>query len=291
MIYTADHLDDARAVFMFRPEHEPLDYDHRDVGAQQTLLRDAFTGHRHRSRPLADRAGPHARVLLRCHHAAGDDELVARTRDAGRRRRLLPGSAVGGSTSLAVYGAYVLAGELARAGGDHVAAFAAYERIMMPTGAAAAGEFAERRADPIPSSVRGARTHRRRPVDLGAAAGVDPAVTRFNDKGVRLYDSIAGLTTRRGVRLYDTMPVPDRRDAETALRAVILVEFTTLVAVVGGCRARVGQRVRRQEAVAVLGGQLPGPGHEGFLAAYPRAPDSRRCTAPSHRSTAGSRCP
>jgi 2-polyprenyl-6-methoxyphenol hydroxylase-like FAD-dependent oxidoreductase len=40
---------------------------------------------------------------------------------------------VGGSTSLAVYGAYVLAAELARAGGDHVAAFASYERTMLPS--------------------------------------------------------------------------------------------------------------------------------------------------------------
>ncbi len=31
-----------------------------------------------------------------------------------------PGPAVGGSTSLAVLGAYVLAGELARAGGDYI---------------------------------------------------------------------------------------------------------------------------------------------------------------------------
>jgi 2-polyprenyl-6-methoxyphenol hydroxylase-like FAD-dependent oxidoreductase len=44
-----------------------------------------------------------------------------------------PGPAVGGSTSLAVYGAYVLAAELARAGGDHVAAFASYERTMLPS--------------------------------------------------------------------------------------------------------------------------------------------------------------
>jgi 2-polyprenyl-6-methoxyphenol hydroxylase-like FAD-dependent oxidoreductase len=44
-----------------------------------------------------------------------------------------PGPAVGGSTSLAVYGAYVLATELTQAGGDHVAAFAAYERTMMPS--------------------------------------------------------------------------------------------------------------------------------------------------------------
>lgn len=41
-----------------------------------------------------------------------------------------PGAAVGGSTSLAMVGAYVLAGELAIADGDHVRAFAAYESAM-----------------------------------------------------------------------------------------------------------------------------------------------------------------
>ena len=41
-----------------------------------------------------------------------------------------PGPAVGGSTSLAVLGAYVLAGEMERAGGDYTAAFAAYEQVM-----------------------------------------------------------------------------------------------------------------------------------------------------------------
>jgi 2-polyprenyl-6-methoxyphenol hydroxylase-like FAD-dependent oxidoreductase len=41
-----------------------------------------------------------------------------------------PGPAVGGSTSLAVLGAYVLAGELAAAGGDHGRAYPAYEREM-----------------------------------------------------------------------------------------------------------------------------------------------------------------
>jgi 2-polyprenyl-6-methoxyphenol hydroxylase-like FAD-dependent oxidoreductase len=41
-----------------------------------------------------------------------------------------PGPAVGGSTSLAVVGAYVLASELAVADGDHTGAFAAYERAM-----------------------------------------------------------------------------------------------------------------------------------------------------------------
>src|SRR5262249_6354727 len=38
----------------------------------------------------------------------------------------------GQGSSLALIGAYVLAGELAAASGDHRAAFAAYERVMRP---------------------------------------------------------------------------------------------------------------------------------------------------------------
>ncbi|GAA3378100.1 hypothetical protein GCM10020367_56310 [Streptomyces sannanensis] len=40
--------------------------------------------------------------------------------------------ASGQGTSLALVGAYVLAGELAAAAGDHAAGFAAYEREMRP---------------------------------------------------------------------------------------------------------------------------------------------------------------
>ena len=43
MVYTADHLDDARAVFLFRPR-QPLDYDHRDVARQKELLRARIRG-------------------------------------------------------------------------------------------------------------------------------------------------------------------------------------------------------------------------------------------------------
>ena len=51
---------------------------------------------------------------------------VALVGDAG----YCPGPAVGGSTSLAVVGAYTLAGELAAAGGDPARAFPAYEEAM-----------------------------------------------------------------------------------------------------------------------------------------------------------------
>jgi 2-polyprenyl-6-methoxyphenol hydroxylase-like FAD-dependent oxidoreductase len=53
---------------------------------------------------------------------------VALVGDAG----YCPAPAVGGGTSLAVIGAYVLASELAVAGGDHVSGYAAYERALAP---------------------------------------------------------------------------------------------------------------------------------------------------------------
>ena len=43
-----------------------------------------------------------------------------------------PGPAVGGGTTLAVVGAYVLASELAAAGGDQARGLAAYEQVLRP---------------------------------------------------------------------------------------------------------------------------------------------------------------
>ena len=42
-VYSAAHMDDARAIFMFRPKHQ-LDYHYRDTAQQKTLLRSAFDG-------------------------------------------------------------------------------------------------------------------------------------------------------------------------------------------------------------------------------------------------------
>lgn len=42
-VYSAAHMDDARAVFMFRPRHQ-LDYHYRDTARQKALLRQAFDG-------------------------------------------------------------------------------------------------------------------------------------------------------------------------------------------------------------------------------------------------------
>ena len=53
---------------------------------------------------------------------------VALVGDAG----YCPGPAVGGGTSLAIIGAYVLASELAKAGGDPARGFAAYQDALEP---------------------------------------------------------------------------------------------------------------------------------------------------------------
>ncbi|MEU3778894.1 FAD-dependent oxidoreductase, partial [Streptomyces sp. NPDC032472] len=102
-----------------------------------------------------------------------------------------PGPAVGGSTSLAVVGAYVLAGQLARAGGDHERAFPAYERAMAEQvhGSRAAALSAAKTL--VPTSrlgvwglAQGARLISALP------AGPGRALVRLTTKSARLHDSV-----------------------------------------------------------------------------------------------------
>lgn len=193
-IYTADHLDDARAVFLFR-DKEGLDYDHHDVLRQKELLRYAFAG-------MHDRVDGWLAEIERTPTFYFDSITQLRTDRWSRRRVTLvgdagycPGPAVGGSTSLAVLGAYVLAGELARADGDHLRAFAAYELQMR---------------EPV---------HRSRSFARGAAKGLIPgsraglwALTR----GAQLISAMPGSLSRslaklntKGVRMHDSIPVPE----------------------------------------------------------------------------------
>lgn len=128
-MYGSRQLGGARALFLFRSERE-LDCHHRDVSRQKELLRDAFDGmHADVDRWLDELDRTPAFYF---------DSITQLRMDTWSRGRVTlvgdagycPGPAVGGSTSLAVVGAYVLAGELARAGGDHERAFPAYERAM-----------------------------------------------------------------------------------------------------------------------------------------------------------------
>jgi 2-polyprenyl-6-methoxyphenol hydroxylase-like FAD-dependent oxidoreductase len=192
-IYTAQHLEDARIVFLFRsPE---LRCDHRDTLRQRELLRRAFTGMAREVDgwlgQLDDSAAFYFDAVTQLQLDGWSRGRVTLVGDAG----YCPGPAVGGSTSLAVVGAYVLAGELARAKGDHAAAFAAYESAMR-------------------EPVRRSRVFAR-----GAANTVVPgsavalwAVTR----GAQLLSALPASLTRavaklntNGVRMHDSMRVPD----------------------------------------------------------------------------------
>lgn len=128
-LYGARHLGGARALFLFRSPRE-LDYHHRDIPRQKELLHGAFAGmHADVDRWLEE---------LERTPAFYFDSITQLRLDTWSRGRVTlvgdagycPGPAVGGSTTLAVVGAYVLAGELARADGDHRRAFPAYERAM-----------------------------------------------------------------------------------------------------------------------------------------------------------------
>ncbi|MGW4772686.1 FAD-dependent monooxygenase [Nocardia sp. NPDC004278] len=130
-MYRARHLDDARALFLFRTERE-LDFHHHDVSRQKDLLRNAFHGVDAEVAGWLD-ALDHTPAfyfdsITQLHMDTWSRGRVTLVGDAG----YCPGPAVGGSTTLAVVGAYVLAGELARAGGDPERAFPAYERAMAP---------------------------------------------------------------------------------------------------------------------------------------------------------------
>jgi len=196
-IYTADHLDDARIVFMFRRERE-LEYDHRDTLRQKELLRDAFVG----MHPQVD--GWLAEIdrtpafyfdaisqLQLNEWSRGRVTLVG---DAG----YCPGPAVGGSTSLAVIGAYVLAGELAQAGGDYERAFATYQQQM---------------AESVSRSRAFARAAAKTIVPGSPAAvwGLSRGLQLVSLLPARLTTALAKLNTK-GVRMYDSMRVPDYTD-------------------------------------------------------------------------------
>ncbi len=109
---------------------EPLGYDRRDVDQQKRVLADRFAG-----------AGWRVPQLLDAMWAAPDFYFDAVTQvhlDGWSRGRVVllgdagysPSPLTGLGTSLALVGAYTLAGELASAGGDHAAAFAAYEAAL-----------------------------------------------------------------------------------------------------------------------------------------------------------------
>ncbi|MFB6838270.1 FAD-dependent monooxygenase [Streptomyces sp. NPDC056361] len=130
-VYSSAGEADAKNLFIFSSPEE-LPHDPRDVTAQKRALTDRFTGD-----------GWEIPRLLG--HAADADDfyldsmsLVEMDRWSKGRVVLLGDAAhcsspaSGQGTGLALTGAYVLAGELARAHGDHTVAFTRYEERMRP---------------------------------------------------------------------------------------------------------------------------------------------------------------
>jgi 2-polyprenyl-6-methoxyphenol hydroxylase-like FAD-dependent oxidoreductase len=186
----ARHLTDARAGFLFRSDRE-LDYHHRDVPRQKELLRQTFAGmHSDVDRWLDELDRTEAFYF---------DSITQLQLDRWSRGRVTlvgdaaycPGPAVGGSTSLAVLGAYVLAGELAAARGDHERAYPAYEQEMSEL-VRRSRAFARGVAKTlIPTSALGAR------VLVGGArllstlpTPISRAIAKANNKGLRLHGSM-----------------------------------------------------------------------------------------------------
>ncbi|UUT35795.1 FAD-dependent monooxygenase [Microbacterium elymi] len=119
----------APSLFVFAAD--PGDYDRRDVDAQRRLLRAAFEGVGWRVPEMiaaaVEASDFYLDALTRTRMHSFTRGRVALVGDAGY------GNTLGGfGTGLALVGAYILAGELTAARGDHAAAFAAYDRRMRP---------------------------------------------------------------------------------------------------------------------------------------------------------------
>jgi 2-polyprenyl-6-methoxyphenol hydroxylase-like FAD-dependent oxidoreductase len=127
-MYSTRQSTDAKAMFLFISPADP--YDRKDVIQQKKLLASTF----------ADQGWDVPRLLDSMWDAPDFyfDSMSQVRMDRWSSGRVVlvgdaaygPSPASGQGTSLSLVGAYVLAGSLAAAAGDHAAAFAAYENDM-----------------------------------------------------------------------------------------------------------------------------------------------------------------
>ncbi|MDL4772575.1 FAD-dependent monooxygenase [Actinomadura xylanilytica] len=118
---------EVRVYLGFQTE-EPLEYDYRDVAEQKRIMASRFDGRSGWEIPrlieyMWNAPDFHFDEMAQIHLDSWSRGRVALLGDAGYCGSPLSGQ----GTSMAMVGAYVLAGELKAAGGDHVKAFAAYE--------------------------------------------------------------------------------------------------------------------------------------------------------------------
>ncbi len=183
-------MTDARLIFLYRPIRE-LGYDSNDRAEQKKLLRTAYAGLGPRVEAWLDELDRTGVFYLE-----GISQVVMDTWSRGRVTLVgdagyCPGPAVGGGTSLAVVGAYVLAGELAQCRGDYEQAFATYEAALQPYvhGSRRLGKRIARFLPPtrnaaVSAVFFGARALSHIPNSLLQALG------RLDRKNLRLHDSV-----------------------------------------------------------------------------------------------------
>ena len=130
-MYPVRNTGEARVVLLWRTDNLH-DYDRHDLDAQRRLVRNLYGDLGWELPRLLDELDSADDLYLDSISQVVMDRWtrgrVALVGDAG----YCPGPAVGGGTSLAAIGAYVLASELVAAEGDHVRGFAAYERALAP---------------------------------------------------------------------------------------------------------------------------------------------------------------
>lgn len=129
-LYSARDNTEARAILGF--VSEALEYDYRDAGQHREILQDYFGGHGWETPRLLTEMWKapdfHFDSAGQVWMERWSDDRVTLLGDAGYCGSPLSGQ----GTTVAMVGAYVLAGELAAADGDHRAAFAAYEHELRP---------------------------------------------------------------------------------------------------------------------------------------------------------------
>ncbi|MEV0090100.1 FAD-dependent monooxygenase [Streptomyces sp. NPDC050738] len=129
-ILSAHHNAEARANFYFT--HTPVDIDRRDTEAQKRLVTGVFANLGWEVPRLLeflrDADDLYFTEAAQIHMPSWSKGRLALVGDAG----FSAAPTSGRGTAQAVTAAYVLAGELAAAGGDHVAGFAAYEKEVRP---------------------------------------------------------------------------------------------------------------------------------------------------------------
>jgi len=127
-VYSTHRQQEAKALFMFAAS--PIKYNYHDIVQQKNILATHFKD-----------AGWETEKLIQHMHSANDfyfDSVSQVQMDTLSKSRVVllgdagycPSPASGQGTSMALVGAYVLAGELAAANSDHFTAFLKYEWEM-----------------------------------------------------------------------------------------------------------------------------------------------------------------